>query len=297
MSVQHDDPWRRVWGARADFNRRGDAGTAIFAFVFQGIGMQEPIVIAERFRGPPKSGNGGYVCGAFAELLTGGVHAPENEMAAEVTLRAPVPLDTPLAVRRGADDLSITHGDTLIAEARLTELILDIPDPPGFDEARAVQELSPSFIRSSSRWFTDRIGFHPICFCCGAEHEDGMHVYAGPLHANELVAAAWPTQAKWADAEGNIPNRYLWTALDCPGQYAFYFGGIRTGMLGRLAARIVRTVRAGERCVVTGWRIAVEGRRHFAGTAVFNERSELCGYAKAVWVGRRNPIEPSQAAE
>lgn len=246
--------------------------------------MNETIVIEERFRGPPNSGNGGYVCGAFGELLTGAVDSPGNSTAAEVTLRAPIPLDTALSVHRDTDKLTINHGDTLIADARLIDLVLEIPNPPGFDEARVVRELSPSFIKSSSRWFTDCIGFHPICFCCGAEHEDGMHVYAGPLRDNDIVAAAWPTQEKWADPEGNIPNRYLWTALDCPGQYAFYFGGIRTGMLGRLAARIVQPIRAGERCVVTGWRIGVEGRRHFAGTALFNERSRLCGYAKAVWV-------------
>lgn len=260
------------------------------------MSTSETVIIAERFRGPPKSGNGGYVCGAFAELLTHGEHALPGRQAAEVTLRAPVPLDTPLTVVRTPDELSIRHGETLIAEARLTELALDLPVPPSYAEAAAAQSRSPSFVRNASRWFSDRLGFHPICFCCGAEHEDGLQVYAGPLRNNALVAAAWPTQPRWADPQGRVPARFVWTALDCPGQYAFYFCGIRTGMLGRLAARIERPIDAGERCVVIGWRIGIEGRRHYAGTAVFNAASELCAYAKAVWVGRRDPDDPSRPA-
>jgi hypothetical protein len=45
------------------------------------------IIIDKRFCGPPNSGNGGYVCGRLARHIPG---------AAEVTLRAPPPLDTPL---------------------------------------------------------------------------------------------------------------------------------------------------------------------------------------------------------
>jgi hypothetical protein len=248
----------------------------------------QTLTIAGRFRGPPRSGNGGYVCGAFGELLTHGEHALPDHRAAEVTLRAPVPLDVPLAVRRAGQRLSVHHGETLIAEAALTELRLDVPAPPSYEDAARVREHSPSFARSASRHFPDRVGFHPICFCCGVEHEDGLHVYAAPLPGNELVAAAWPTRPQWADRDGMIPARFVWTALDCPGQYAFVAGGVRTGMLGRLAARIERPVRAGERCVVTGWRLNVEGRRHFAGTAVFNAAGELCADARAVWVGRRD---------
>ena len=45
------------------------------------------IIISKRYRGPPNSGNGGYVCGRLARHIAGG---------AEVTLRAPPPLDKPL---------------------------------------------------------------------------------------------------------------------------------------------------------------------------------------------------------
>jgi len=248
----------------------------------------ETITIAERFRGPPRSGNGGYVCGAFSELLTPNDAALPERHAAEVTLRSPVPLDTPLKVMREHEALTVHHGDVLIAEARLAPLELAVPPMPSYEAAEQVRSLSPSFARNASRWFHDKIGFHPVCFCCGVEHEDGLHVYAAPLPHTEIVAAAWPTENRWADSSGNVPARFVWTALDCPGQYAFYAGGIRTGMLGRLAARIEHPIKAGGRCVVTGWRLHVEGRRHFAGTAVFDQSGRLCAYAKAIWVGRRD---------
>ncbi len=47
------------------------------------------IIIDKRYCGPPNSGNGGYVCGRLARYIPGG---------AEVTLRAPPPLDKQLDV-------------------------------------------------------------------------------------------------------------------------------------------------------------------------------------------------------
>jgi hypothetical protein len=247
----------------------------------------ETIEIAHRFRGPPESGNGGYVCGAIAELLDGTALAAHMERAVEVTLRSPTPLDTPLLVRREDDTLSIHHGAHLVAEARLTDLALDIPAAPGYEIAWAARQNSHSLLKRSSRRFPDGVGVHPVCFCCGAQHEDGLQVYAAPIDDGAIVAAAWPTKAVWAGADGNLPARFIWTALDCPGQFAFHAAGIRTGMLGRLCARVEHPIAAGERCVVSGWRIGIEGRKFFAGTAVYDERGKLCAYAKAVWIGQR----------
>lgn len=52
------------------------------------------LVIDRRFRGPPNSGNGGYVCGCLARYVAGD---------AEVTLRAPPPLERPLDVLTKVD--------------------------------------------------------------------------------------------------------------------------------------------------------------------------------------------------
>jgi hypothetical protein len=243
----------------------------------------ETITIPNRFRGPPASGNGGYVCGAIGALL--GVLPGDH--AAQVRLRSPVPLDIPLEVKHAKDLTTVHHGETLIAEAVPGPLTLDVPAAPDYAQALALRAHSPALMKSINSRFAGRIGPHPVCFCCGAEHGDGLEVYAAPVPDRDMVAAAWATQRSWADANGFLPAPFVWTALDCPGQFAFYAAGIRTGMLGRLCARIERPIAAGERCVVIGWRIGVEGRRHYAGTAVLDEDGRLCAYAKAVWIGRR----------
>src|SRR5437764_614546 len=102
------------------------------------------ITIPERFRGPPQSGNGGYVCGVLAGMLTDGDYALPDARAAEVTLRLRVPLDRVIAVRRTDDTLTAHDGETLIAEAALTTLELEVPEPASFDEALAVQSSSPA---------------------------------------------------------------------------------------------------------------------------------------------------------
>ena len=61
--------------------------------------------------------------------------------------------------------------------------------------------------------------------------------------------------------------------------------GLGFALLGRMTPRIDQPVRAGERCVVIGWTMGQEGRKHYAGTALFDAQGRLCAYAKAVWIG------------
>jgi hypothetical protein len=58
------------------------------------ITMSEQVVIGRRFNGPPSSGHGGYSAWIAAQFIDG---------AAEVSLRRPPPLETPLDVHRGDD--------------------------------------------------------------------------------------------------------------------------------------------------------------------------------------------------
>jgi hypothetical protein len=74
-----------------------------------GEGLDGPLVIGRRFCGPPGSGNGGYVCGIVAARLS---------EPAQVTLRRPPPLDTPLTVTRDeAGTVSVSQDGALVAEA------------------------------------------------------------------------------------------------------------------------------------------------------------------------------------
>jgi len=237
-----------------------------------------------RFRGPPTSGNGGYVAGVIAGLL-------DEPGPVEVTLRAPIPLDTALRVERGTR-IVVAHGENLVVEARPVPLEFDVPEPPGWDEAWAARESSPSFAAGMNDLVPNGTGFHPVCYCCGVDNPHGIQVYAAPVRDGAQVAAAWATKASWGDADGNLPPDSLWTALDCPGQFAWLAGGIQTGMLGRLTGEVLRPARAGERYVVTGWRIGVERKKHFAGTAVFDAAGDLVARAKAVWIGRMDGVAP-----
>jgi hypothetical protein len=252
--------------------------------------MQETITVAARFRGPPESGNGGYVAGALAECFPAEDPAAPDA-AIEVTLRAPTPLDRQMQViRPGADEVQLILGETLIAEARRTRLTLEIPEPPSFEAALATRPQSPSFVENINPLLPDGTGFHPICFCCGADLQPdaGLHVYAAPVEGFQGVAAAWTPSVTFADPDGNLPERILWAALDCPGQFAYYVDGIRTGMLGRMTGRFLKPVPAAQNLRVIGWRLEVERSKHFAGTALFDETGELCGYSRQVWIGRRD---------
>jgi len=244
------------------------------------------LIIAAKFRGPPTSGNGGYVSGLFSRLI-------ESSDAVEVTLRAPIPLDhalTPVApiesVAPKESVAKVVDGETLIAEIRSVELSLEIPKLPDWAATKAAQHLSYSLVEDFQPGMPGKRGFHPICFCCGADHETGLQVFAAPVGENQ-VATIWQTDAKWAEEEGLLPSEYLWTAMDCPGQFAFLQAGIRTGLLGRMTAQVHFRPLAGAPLLVTAWTIRVEGKKHFAGAAVHTEDGRLCSEAVTVWIGRR----------
>src|SRR3954453_2724711 len=93
------------------------------------------IIIDKRYCGPPNSGNGGYVCGRLARQIPG---------RAEVTLRAPPPLDTRLDVL-ATDERSweLRDGATVIASGRPAGLELARVERASFDEACAAELLTP----------------------------------------------------------------------------------------------------------------------------------------------------------
>ena len=83
-----------------------------------------------RFRGPPHSGNGGYVSGLFAK------HAG-MEAAAEITLRAPTSLGRPLSVLSTDDgEASLMDGMTLVAAARPFVVDIDALPVASLEQAR-----------------------------------------------------------------------------------------------------------------------------------------------------------------
>src|SRR5262245_3646269 len=226
--------------------------------------MSDRIVIERRFRGPNQSGNGGYTCGLVAQLVDG---------PAEVTLRLPPPLDTPLAVERSDGVVRVLDDERLVAEAKPTDLPLDAHAPPSFEEAS-----------SAALPEGDQESPFPQCFVCGPHRApgDGLRIFAGPLH-DRVVAAPWVPIEPYTGPE------FVWAALDCPGAYACGFGERGVLVLGRLAARVEALLEPGERCVVVGWLLGEDGRKAYAGTALYGEDGRLLGLARATWIEPMSP--------
>lgn len=219
------------------------------------------LVIDGKFRGPTGSANGGYTCGLLASFM----HGP-----AEVTLRRPPPLERPLeVVTEGA--LELRDGGEVVAAAAPAELELDIPDPISFDQAAAAALPQG-----------DRESVFPECFVCGWMRDDGLRIYAGPVEGRELVAATWLPHVDV------ISSEFVWAALDCPGAYAVEFGQRGNPVLGRLTAHVEHLPHPSERCVVMGWPLGEDGRKLYAGTALFGEDGRLLGSARATWIVPRS---------
>jgi hypothetical protein len=236
--------------------------------------VAEAIVIPRRFNGPPDSANGGYTCGLVAGLLGGEV--------AEVSLRAPPPLETALEVERSGDGILLHHGEALVAEGRPTELELDPPDPVDPDAADAAARAG------YERWSSGHP--FPTCVICGPERDsgDGYRVFPGPLADGARFAAGWTPDSSLADGGGQVRPECVWGALDCPTSApGSNWGEGPAVVLARFSAKLERPVRAGRPHALVSWPLAVDGRKRHAGAALFDAEGELLALARALWIELR----------
>lgn len=236
--------------------------------------------VARSFAGPPNMGHGGYVAGLLVSHLDAGAGA------IQVTLRRPVPLDTPLDLVGGEGRAELRREDELIVEAELVERVdLEVPPAPSVDDARAAEGGSPSL-------FNDGRGVHPICFGCGSQRDggDGLRVFAGPVEVDgrRQVAGVWRPGPDLADDTGSVAPMWVLAALDCPGAFSYIVDEQRAGLLGRIVFQMESGALVDPEAdhVVTGWQIEVDGRKMFAGTALHDASGRLLASAKATWFGR-----------
>ena len=231
------------------------------------------ITIPWRFRGPPRSGNGGYTCA----LLARHVDAP----SAEVTLRSPPPLDRAMGVRHEGDRALLFDGEHLVAEAAPTTL--DPEPPPGVGPVEAIE---------AARRFRG-FGQHPFpsCFTCGPERAagDGLRIFTGPIsdgtpaEGSEVVAAPWTPSAGLAGADGIVAEPIVWAAIDCPTGWAHVDDRL-SAVLGRMAARVLEPVHAGEQYVAVARRTGAEGARRHAESALLAPGGRAVAVARATWI-------------
>ena len=230
----------------------------------------ESFVIDRRFHGPPDSGNGGYSCGMLGKHIEG---------SAVVRLRIPPPLNAEMEIRKTDDGVALYHNDKLVASARAATVDIDIPPAPDFAAAEAAS--------LRYRGFEDH--FYPGCFVCGPqrEHGDGLRVFAGDVEPGSgpqgMVAATWIPDESLADTSGHVSAEYIWSVLDCPGAYSFPEPASGTILLGELAVAIEGLVSIAEKCVLIGWEISHEGRKHYTGTALFGESGSCRAVGYATW--------------
>ena len=224
------------------------------------------ISIARCFCGPPASANGGYFAGRVGNL---------SPHLLTVRLKKPPPLETELeVVKLDEGCLEVRHGDDVIAHGRPGELDLTPPTPPPYVEA----------VEASRHYFGFKEHIFPGCFVCGTARErgEGLRIFAGEVQGRKLVAAPWVPEPFLDRGDSKVKPEFMTAALDCPGYAAVKPGA--SMVLGEITAHIDRCVYVGEPCTVVGWAIASEGRRHTAGTAVFDHDGVLCALAQAIWV-------------
>ena len=243
------------------------------------------IIIDQRYCGPPNSGNGGYVCGRLARHIPG---------AAEVTLRAPPPLDRPLdAVATDDGTWELRDGAKIVATGRAASVELARIETASFDEACAAELRTP--VKPHE---------HPLptCFVCGPARAkgDGLRIFAGPLgrHArNAVLAASWTPDPNLAAEDGLIASEFLWSALDCPTGYACNYNQESDSfdqaplLLGRMSARIEARPRPGDRCVITAWPTGRDGRKRTAEAAAHDEAGRLLAVARATWIAVEREVQ------
>ena len=195
-----------------------------------------------RFIGFPGQMQGGYL---------GGLASAGLGHTGTVTLRRPV---------CAADTLAL-DGTTLLVNGEVAATATD--EVPG---------LEPPALPSEDELAAAHAAFplvkpHPVpgCFICGLG--DGLHLHPGPLPDRRAVAGTWTPE------EDPAPE-VVWATLDCPGIWGSALDplpGATHLVTGRLSVRLLRPVRAGERCVVLGWPVAGEGRRMRVGAATYVE--------------------------
>lgn len=239
------------------------------------------IIIKHQFRGPPNSGNGGYVCGVLGREIEG---------AATIALRALIPLDTALQLEDADGVVRLTAKDgTLIAQGSPSMLALPDPAaPPSLEEARAAAARCPVIGKP----------FHPPCFTCSSVRKegDGLRILPGQIENAPAghIACVWRPNDAFAGADGLIPTEIVWAALDCPGSLAWIVKtGSGGGLLGTMTGEVLRRPRAGEDTIITAWPIEQNGRKFVAGVALFDAAGALMARGSQIWIARTPPPTPS----
>ncbi len=240
------------------------------------------LLVPARFCGPPVSGNGGWTCGAMAQLVHG--HPSDHAVpwpTITVTLRRPPPLDSPVPTTEVDGTLVATDAEGPVAEARAADGTLTEVEAVDAATARAAEA-------SYAGWVT-----HPFvtCFPCGPDRAegDGLRIFPGPVGEGR-VASTWtphPSTAEdwhaYEDDDRRASLPVTWAALDCPGGWAADLAD-NPAVLGRMTARVDALPAIGEEHVVVGAFRGREGRKLFTAATLYDADGRIVATAEHTWI-------------
>ncbi|PJZ55680.1 hypothetical protein [Leptospira barantonii] len=247
----------------------------------------ESIEINEKYNGPPKSGNGGYVAGITANRI-------ENN-AVVIKIRAPAPLNETLYYSRdpsGSGIKLLSKGtNSVIADAKEdSEFYMDVP------------ELNSSSLEGIQNPEQEYLGFHkhpfPTCFVCGPNrnHKDGMRIFPAKISDQvgftHLHGAFWNPWKDLSGTDGKIRDEIVWAALDCPGGFAASYVEPTLIVLVKLRGRLLESIFPEVPYAIQAWEIGRNRRQRIAGTAIYRIDDRKCvAYSEALWMvpGNWNP--------
>jgi len=229
------------------------------------------VIIENQFRGPTDCGNGGYVGGLVAAKLGDG--------CARVKLRRPAPLDKPLKfVTTSEGKTQLLDGELLIAEAEPSALEVSLPELPSWQACEKANEIGGAGEGSPFAY----------CFACGRLHPRGMQVLTGPVENSQLVAAAWVPNPIFGDADGRLPDHYVWSALDCPGGFALAHAvSDQPFLTGSISVKIHQPIMTGTPYRIVGWSEGMDGRWQVAATALVDDSDKPLAVCRSHWIAAK----------
>ncbi|MFI5711942.1 hypothetical protein [Kribbella sp. NPDC051620] len=227
--------------------------------------------IAPRFRGPAKSGNGGYVAGLVGTALAAAIPA---DTVPRVRLLVPPPMETDLELSvdpsgaRLAGTAPVAEG-VPVSVATLADATVE---PVGPDEALAAEAEYKGLVDHP----------FPSCFVCGPENHEGLQLKPGPL-GDGRTACTWHPGADLAASDRLVDPVYIWSALDCPGGWAIDMEG-RPSVLGQMTTCIDARPRAGEPCVLMGRVLGEDGRKTHTASTLYDSDGRVLARARHTWI-------------
>ena len=233
------------------------------------------MTVPARFRGPARSGNGGWSAGRLAEELM----AHTGPTTVTVVLRKPPPLDVPIDVEVADETATARHEGEVVATASRADADLTVVDSVTPDLARAAEEPYAG------------LDFHPFPGASPAAPAASPATGCGSSPARSTTRTArpaWPPPGRRTRACGDTDGEEAtipatWAALDCIGGWA---GDLteRLMVLGTMTAVVGLPPRIGEEHVVMGSARGREGRRTFTSAALYDSSGRAIAVAEHVWI-------------